>query len=89
MAKFNAKVLKVGSHKVLISPKNHKYIISGKSTIVIKKVVPKTGTAKINSTSNGDSGSSGSGSIDSGSDGSGSSEYGPIDSGSDSPVDIL
>ena len=74
IAKFNAKILKLGSHKVLISPKNHKYIISGKSTIVIKKIVLKTGTAKINSTGNGDSGSG---------------ESGPIDSGSDSPADIL
>ena len=53
IAKFNIKDLKVGSHKVLISPKNHKYIISGKSTIVIKKVIPKTDdSVKTNSTGN-------------------------------------
>ena len=49
LAKFNAKSLKVGTHKVTISPANHKYIISGKSTIIIKAVKTKTQTK--NSTS--------------------------------------
>ena len=37
IAKLNTKSLKVGSHKVVITSGNAKYIISAKSTIVIKK----------------------------------------------------
>lgn len=59
VAKFNTKALKIGSHKVIISPKNHKYIISGKFNIVIKKVIPNSDNlTKVNSTDNTDSSSS-------------------------------
>ena len=38
VAQFNTRVLDVGTHNVTITPANHKYIISGKSKIVIKAV---------------------------------------------------
>ena len=61
VAHFNTKVLDPGTHSVVISPANHKYIISGKGTIVIKKpkVNPsnssdKNQSAPLNDSSRGD-----------------------------------
>ena len=51
VAKLNTKGLKVGSHKVVISTSNNKYIISGKTSIVIKKVIPPKKNNSTNSNS--------------------------------------
>ena len=39
IAKFNTRNLKAGFHRVILSPANHKYMISGKSSINIKKII--------------------------------------------------
>ena len=38
VAYFNTKVLSVGTHNVTLSPANHQYMISGRSTIVINEI---------------------------------------------------
>lgn len=42
VAKWNTKKLKVGTYKVVISPANNKYLISGKSKITIKSIPKNT-----------------------------------------------
>ena len=41
VAKFNTNILKIGNHKVLISPGNNKYLISGKIFILINELIPQ------------------------------------------------
>ena len=41
IAKFNTNILKIGNHKVLISPGNNKYLISGKIFILINELIPQ------------------------------------------------
>lgn len=53
VAQFNTKVLNVGTHNVTISPANHKYIISGKTKIVIKAVKKASATNNNSTNLNG------------------------------------